>query len=211
MNILVVAAHPDDEVLGCGATIAALAEQGHRIGVAILGHNERVSHNDILNAHQILGIQAMWNCDYPCRKFDDYALLTIVQDLEAVIVHFAPQVIYTHFAGDLNIDHPITLKAVLTAARPMGGSVKKVYSFEVPSSTEWAFGQYNTFKPNVFFEISSENLQKKVAAMKAYTTEIRSEPHPRSELGIIGLAGMRGRTVGVNYAEAFQLIWEVQK
>ena len=224
MKILVIAAHPDDEVLGCGGTIARLS-QDCDIYTLILG--EGITSRDIsdeekkeelnelkkqLNeANKILGAKKVFFEDFPDNRFDTVPLLDIIKSIEKVIQKIKPDGIFTHHCRDLNIDHQITHKAVLTAVRPIGDySVKKILSFEVLSSTEWNYqNQNNVFIPNTYIDIS-ETLNKKLEAMEWYKTEIRDYPHPRSLEGIKILAKKRGLEVGLKYAEAFNLIRSVE-
>lgn len=202
MGALVIAAHPDDEVLGCGGIIAKSKD----INVLILSHNPRLNEKDIKKAHVLLGIKQALTHTYPDNEFDTVPLLNIVKTIEKVIFNIQPEIVYTHFGGDLNIDHRRVFEATMAAVRPMKENyVKKVYCYEVPSATEWAFGKLGEFVPNTFVDIS-EVLEKKLVAMEAYKTEIRDFPHPRSKEALIALAKWRGVTVGFKAAEAFELV-----
>lgn len=222
MKILVVAAHPDDEVLGCGGTIARYARDGHDVFVAILGEGEtsRRSAGEQVDEQKLealganakaaakaLGVSELITTHLPDNRFDSIPLLEVVKVVESLIDRLRPEVIFTHWAGDLNIDHVITHRAVMTATRGMtGGSVRELYAFEVPSSSEWAFGQFEgAFNPNVFLDISA-TLQHKLDAMNCYKSESRSFPHPRSHEALTALAQYRGSASGLDAAEAFQLI-----
>lgn len=221
MNVLVVAAHPDDEALGCGGTIARLAEDGHLVTIAILSRGIEARGPDheavtalgqhSLEAALLLGARHHHIYSFPDQQFDTMPFLKIVQAVEVLIESFRPQVIYTHCGSDLNTDHVLCHRAILTATRPTGGHlVERIYGFEVLSSTEWGFGQVVPhFQPNVFVEIT-DTLEVKIQAMLLYKTEIRTFPHPRSPEAVRALARLRGSTVGVHAAEAFQLIREVR-
>ncbi len=226
MTVLVIAAHPDDEVLGCGGTIARLVGEGHSVYVAILGEGitsrytqrEEASSQDILTleacSHRVarfLGIKELFGYQLPDNRFDTVPLLDIAKILENLIGKIQPHVIYTHHIGDLNIDHAVTCRAVLTAARPLPSSlVKEILSFEVPSSTEWAFNQLMpAFCPNVFVDITA-TLSQKFAAMEIYESETRPFPHPRSTKALQALASLRGSAVGLEAAEAFQQIRSIR-
>jgi LmbE family N-acetylglucosaminyl deacetylase len=227
VSVLVVAAHPDDEVLGCGGTIARLTSQGERVTTVILGEGATSRFTDRREADPTLVGDLRANAraaaaalgagepilkGLPDNRFDELPLLEVVQHVEAVIKETAPSVIYTHHPGDLNIDHQITFRAVLTATRPMQDtSVRDIYAFEVPSSTEWALQQlYPPFKPNVFVDIS-ESLEAKFKALQAYENEMREFPHPRSLQAIQATAQRWGSVAGVLAAEAFELIRSIRR
>ncbi len=215
-KVLIVAAHSDDEVLGCGGTIAKLTQQGNQVAVIFMtngvsSRNEKDELNKIqerkLNserAAEILGIAQITQCDYPDNCLDTVPLLHVTQSIEEELRKFQPEIVITHFANDLNIDHSTVARATLTATRPLAGlSVKKVLGFEVNSSTEWAFDAPH-FKPNYFVNIS-ETFSLKIDAMRAYERELRESPHPRSIEGIETLALLRGNSSGYQYAEAFKI------
>jgi len=224
-KILIIAAHPDDEVLGCGGIIAKYAES-KEIYIAILGEGissryqkrEKVSKEELSSLKKksqevgiFLGIRENLFFDLPDNQFDTIPFLKIVKKIEEVVKKIKPTIIYTHHIGDLNIDHRITFQAVLTATRPTNNcSVKEIYSFEVPSSTEWSFQKINnSFSPNVFENIS-DTINKKIEAMKIYKTEIREFPHPRSEEAILTVAKRWGLVAGFKYTEAFELIRSIK-
>ncbi|MBT6052731.1 MAG: PIG-L family deacetylase [Candidatus Scalindua sp.] len=214
-QILVVAAHPDDEVLGCAGTIARHVSDGDKVYVVFMsdGVTSRtgVESNEVevrkqaaKDASNILGmVQSPRFLGFPDNRMDTVALLDIVQTLEQVINEIEPEVVYTHHSGDLNIDHKITHQAVMTACRPQPGfCVREIYSFEVLSSTEWSTN--NPFIPNYFVDIS-DILELKISAIKAYNSELRLFPHARSIESIEALVKYRGASVGVHAAEAFRL------
>ena len=224
MNILIIAAHPDDEVLGCGGTIAKLSSNSD-VYTLILGEGitsrdipdelkkeevERLR-RDAESANEILGVKNVFFENFPDNKFDAISLLDIIKRIETYIQKIKPEVIYTHHYGDLNIDHQIVHRAVLTVIRPVGNnSVKKILAFEVLSSTEWNYqNQTNIFTPNTYIDIS-ETMNKKLEAMKCYKSEICDYPHPRSLEGIEILARKRGLEVGLVFAEAFCLVREIE-
>jgi LmbE family N-acetylglucosaminyl deacetylase len=221
-TILIIAAHPDDEVLGCGGTIAKLAQKGHDVYIAIIGegltsrYNQRENVDpDLVNelkdcsrqASQLLGAKEVFFHDFPDNRFDTVPLLEVIKRIEKLIESVRPQVIYTHHGGDLNIDHVVTHRAVLTATRPSAShKINEIYAFEVPSSTEWAFGQFApAFRSNVFVDIGN-TLEIKIRAMQIYESEVQLFPHPRSINALKSLAQIRGSTVGLSSAEAFELI-----
>ena len=219
-SILILAAHPDDEVLGCGGTIAKLADEGAIVRVAFFadGLSSRseiqAAQQEELNARRtaaqkacdILGVKSVSFGDFPDNRMDTIPLLNIAQAVEALIATHQPEMVFTHHAGDVNIDHRRLHEAVVTACRPQRGHpVKTVLSFEVPSSTEWQLsGSAPAFVPNWFVDISA-TLERKLAALEAYAAELRVWPHPRSRQGVAHLAHWRGATVGVDAAAAFIL------
>ena len=205
MKVLVVASHPDDEVLGCGGTIAKHVANGDEVSVLIMtqGREGGEIPDAAEAANSILGATFLWLDDYPDNKMDTIPLLDVVKSVEYFIDNLKPDIVYTHHAGDLNIDHRITHQAVMTACRPLPGcSVKTILCFEVPSSTEWGQG----FEPNWFVDITEfEFLGKKYDALDAYGSEMRDFPHPRSHRAVLNLGRLRGATVGVEMAEAFMV------
>lgn len=223
---LVVAAHPDDEVLGCGGTIAGLAADGVDVHVAFLadGVGARGPSQDeqrqalearrgaAAAAARILGVRSLSFDDLPDNRLDVVPLLDITQRVEALVSRHAPDTVFTHHAGDLNIDHRRVHQAVVTACRPQQKHpVRTVLAFEVPSSTEWQPpGSGEPFAPTSFVDIG-HTLAKKLAALDAYAAELRSWPHPRSLAGVEALARWRGATVGCEAAEAFVLVRHVHR
>jgi LmbE family N-acetylglucosaminyl deacetylase len=226
MNSLIIAAHPDDEVLGCGGTIARFTNEMKDVFVAILGegitsrYNKR-EHADVSTLEtlrnsskrvsEFLGVKELFLYDLPDNRFDTIPLLDIVKIIEALIDKVKPSTIFTHHGGDLNIDHSIIHRATLTATRPVAGqSIKQVYAYEVPSSTEWAFDQFSqVFRPNVFIDIGT-TLEKKIKAMELYESEVHPFPHPRSPEALRALAMRWGAAAGLEAAEAFDLIREIR-
>ncbi len=226
MRVLVIAAHPDDEVLGCGGTIARLAREGHEVSIAILGEGltaryRKREHADHTLLSQLrarcqqvadmLGAKEIVTHGFPDQRLDTVALLEVVKTVEDDVAKFSPEVVYTHHGGELNVDHQITHRAVLTATRPtQGHSVREVYAFEVPSSTEWAFEQFKpVFRPNTFVNIA-DTLEVKLRAMAHYETEARRFPHPRSPEALEAIACRWGSIAGCPAAEAFELIRAVR-
>ena len=218
-KVLVIAAHPDDEVLGCGATIKRLVETGAEVFTLILSAGkssredddisteQRELKNEMLEANRSLGVKEVYTADFPDNAFDSVPLLKIVKRIEEVKDALKPNMMFTHHIGDMNIDHQITHGAVLTATRPMAGEVvKEVLSFEVPSSTEWnSFSKESIFVPNVFYDVT-KSIDDKIAAMAIYKSELRDYPHPRSLEYIGDIAKVWGAKIGVGRAEAFCLV-----
>ncbi len=217
--VLVVAAHPDDEVLGCGGTIARHVAEGDAVHVvfmadgvtsrsALANSSEQQARNaSAYRACEILGANEPVFLGFPDNRMDTLALLDIVQALEKEIQTIQPDIVYTHHYGDLNIDHRITHQAVMAACRPQGNySVKTILCFEVPSSTEWQTpNSGQVFEPNWFVNIS-DTLETKMKALQAYHEEMRSPPHSRSIENVVRISALRGANIGIEYAEAFQLL-----
>ena len=222
-NVLVIAAHPDDEILGCGGTIARLSKQGSTVNILILAEgitsrdkvrNRSKRQNQIENlrkqgklASKDVGAKSITFLDYPDNRIDTVPLLNIVKDIEENILKFKPDTIFTHFDNDMNIDHTITNKATLTAARPKPGSkVKKIYAYEIMSSTY--YNPSANFIPN--FHVNIDKFIKiKLRALKRYKGEMEKFPHPRSLEAITALSKFRGSNIGFNNAESFKLLREI--
>ncbi len=224
--VLVVAAHPDDEILGCGGTAARLVHEGREVYFAILGEGITSRHENreaadperssLLHRHAraaaaAVGVKDVFLYKLPDNRLDTVPLLQVVKIVEDVIEKLKPEIIYTHHPGDLNVDHGVIHRAVLTATRPMAGQpVREIYAFEVPSSTEWAFGSLQpAFRPNVFVDVSA-TLDTKIAAMACYETETREFPHPRSTETLRAAAMRWGSVAGCNAAEAFELVRSIR-
>lgn len=222
-TILVVAAHPDDEILGVGGTAARHVAEGDAVYALILGegqtsrgaHREDTGrevvdelHKNTLESAEVIGFRDVFFADFPDKRFDHVDLLDIVKAVEQRIQELQPQIVYTHYSGDLNVDHQYTARAVLTAARPIGScSVEEIYAFETLSSTEWNFdySAQPAFCPNVFVDIAGY-YQQKEQAMNCYVSELCAFPHPRSLAGMDVLSRTRGMAAGMERAEAFMLI-----
>lgn len=213
-TVLVVAAHTDDEALGCGGTIARHVSEGDAVYAVFMADGvtsrSETDLSDIQNrnhaaesAREILGITQNFYLGLPDNRLDSLPLLEVIQLLEPIIRQLQPEVVYTHHHGDLNLDHKITHQAVLTACRPIpGSSVKEFYAFEVMSSTEWGAPTAQPFIPNHFVDISAQ-LEKKLKSLHAYREEMRASPHSRSIEHTIALCEHRGASMGVQTAEAF--------
>jgi len=225
-TMLTIVAHPDDEILGVGGTLAKYINDGDEVYCLILGEGmtsrnkkredteqEKLEelHNDTLKAAEIIGFKDVFFSNFPDNRFDSVDLLDIIKEIEKYIVKINPDIIYTHHHGDLNIDHQKTFEAVLTACRPVGEyNIKEIYAFETPSSTEWNFSYGdNSFNPNVFVDIT-ETIDKKLKAMGCYQSEIRDYPHPRSIEALKTISKKWGTVVGKEYVEAFELVRQVK-
>ena len=220
MNILFVVAHPDDEVLGAGATIHKLVKEGHKIAVATLANHAaaRVNLSDTLSADQekafsIMGVQKAYGADFPNIQMNTVPHLKLVQFIESCIEDWKADSIYTHHPSDTNNDHVMTSYAAQAASRLFQRregvpALKQFIYMEVPSSTEWSFdSSANRFAPNMFVEVGKEGVEVKLKALEAYTGVMRPYPHPRSVEAIQGLAAYRGVQAGCNYAEAFECVF----
>jgi len=226
MNVLVIAAHPDDEVLGCGGTMARLAKDGHDVFVVILGEGitsrfnqrEQADAAQIADLHghshkvgKLLGAKDVVLASLPDNRFDTVPLLDVVKIIEDLVKKLRPQTVYTQHGGDLNVDHVVTFRATLIATRPMSDCpVRSVYAYPVASSSEWAFQQFSpAFAPNLFVDVG-ETLETKIKAMQLYESEARLFPHPRSPEALRAAAHHWGSNVGVSAAEPFQIIREIR-
>lgn len=228
-NVLVICAHPDDEILGCGSMMARITRiDGQKISIGYLsyGITSRQTNDNLAefekekvkdrarNAIETLtGIpkhelkKHLKFANFPDNKFDTVPLLDIVKQIETWIQEIKPDVIFTHSQKDLNIDHCLTHRAVLTATRPIKGNhmVNTIYSFSIPSSTEWTFGAHGMFTPNIFLEITGMT-EIKIKALQCYDTEIRQFPHPRSKEYLHFQAFYIGSIIGVDEAEGYEMV-----
>lgn len=221
-TILVVAAHPDDEILGVGATIAKHVKNGDDAYALILGEGQtsRTStreetnpcvveelHKNSVSASKIIGYKEIYFENFPDNRFDQVDLLDIVKVVEKYIARIQPDIVYTHHKGDLNIDHQYTFRAVMTGTRPVNNyCVKEIYCFETVSSTEWNFSYGDdAFNPDTFVNIE-DTFETKIRAMKHYKSELGEFPHPRSLKSLDISARRWGTVTGMKYAEAFETL-----
>lgn len=220
MNILFVVAHPDDEVLGAGATIQKLVKEGHKIAVATLvsSAGARANLSDTLGADQekafsILGVHKAYGADFPNIQMNTVPHLKLVQFIEKCIEDWKAEIIYTHHPSDTNNDHVMTSYAAQAALRLFQRktgipALKQFIYMEVLSSTEWSLdSSANRFSPNMYVEVGKDGIEVKLQALAAYTGVMRPYPHPRSEEAIEGLAAYRGAQAGCSYAEAFESVF----
>ena len=224
-KIMVVAAHPDDEILGCGGTLIKLRKQGYNVQCIFLADGE--SSRNIKDKNKLL--KNIKNREYqaskvskllkfkrpkffrlPDNKIDSIPLIKIIKIIEKEIKIFKPSIIFTHSQADLNVDHSLLCKAVLTATRPFSKTfVKKIASFEVASNSELYFSNNKKFfRPNLFCDITKE-IKLKLRALKIYKNEIRKAPHARSIKGLENLAKYRGSQSGTKFSEAFEFLRDI--
>lgn len=227
IKLLVVAAHPDDEILGCGGTVAKLVKKNHEAHVVIVSQgitsrylklgtkqsNEKLLNlkKSALKANKVLGVKTVSFLDFPDNRLDDICLLDIVKKLEQIIKKINPEIIFTHNSTDLNIDHKIVFDALMTACRPLPMSkIKKILSFEVLSSTDWGSGSNNDFfNPNYYVDVH-KTLNLKLRALKEYKSEMKKWPHARSIETVKALAKFRGSSMGIKAAESFKLVRNIE-
>ncbi|MFS0864582.1 PIG-L deacetylase family protein [Fredinandcohnia sp. 179-A 10B2 NHS] len=222
MSYLVVVAHPDDEVLGAGATMYKLAREGHSVNVCILSgevnaRNFRPTteelNEDVNNSMNILGVDRVITGNFPNIEFNNAGHLKLVQFIEGAILETNADVVFTHHPADLNNDHLHTSMACQAAVRLFQrrndvAPLKELLFMEVPSSTEWGLNKaMNQFSPNTFLEVGELSVDKKIEALAQYRGVMRDYPHPRSKEAIKGLAAYRGGQSGMVYAEAFESVF----
>jgi LmbE family N-acetylglucosaminyl deacetylase len=225
MSVLCIAAHPDDEVLGAGGTLARHAAEGEDVHVCILSDGVTSRYDNPENATEEMEQRrdrARRACEtlgatvslhgFPDNQFDTVPLLDIVQTIEEEIVTHNPQVIYTHHYGDLNIDHELVCRATVTATRPLANSrIKRVLAFETLSATEWSVpSPENVFQPTSFVDVS-EYIEPKIDALQVYESELQEPPHPRTVETVIENTSVWGSKAGFPSAEAFELLREVKR
>jgi LmbE family N-acetylglucosaminyl deacetylase len=221
MNVLAVIAHPDDEILGCGATFRLLADQGHRVVTCVLSGDADARHErpELARLHglatqcaHMVGITDSRRHSFKNIQLNTVAHLDLVKVIEQSILEFQPEWVFTHHPGDLNVDHRVCWEATMSAvmlpqrlSRPLPPTlIKKVFLFEVPSSTDWAPAPFPAFQPNAYFDVTRA-METKLAALRAFEGALKPYPHARSEENVRALASVRGGAVGVPYAEAFFL------
>jgi LmbE family N-acetylglucosaminyl deacetylase len=225
MSVLCVAAHPDDEVLGAGGTLARHAADGDDVHVCILSDGVTSRYDDTSaadaeierrrqraeRAADILGATVSFY-GYPDNSFDTVPLLDIVQTVEKEISDHDPNTVYTHHYGDLNIDHELTCRATITATRPLPNSgIERVLAFETLSASEWSTPEpTNAFQPNSFVSVGDQ-LKTKLDALEVYQNEIQEQPHPRNKQTVRKNTQVWGKKSGVDAAEPFELLRELRR
>lgn len=223
-NILILAPHADDEVLGCGATIGKKVEEGSDVYVAIMtnahvGYPERYDEDGIfqvrgeaLKAHELLGIRKTLFYDFPAPKLDQYPSCEIAETITSIIRTYCIDSVYLPWKGDSHVDHKVIFSAGMVACRPTSGcSVKAVFAYETLSETEWAYplaSEY--FIPNYYESLSKEQFERKLAAMSCILSQLREYPESRSLKGLESLARLRGVTISTELAEAFMLLRKIE-
>ena len=221
MNYLIVVAHPDDEVLGAGATIHKLVKDGHQVDVCILCADvqarafrpeDKALKNDMNESLNVLGVRQCYEGNFPNVEMNTVAHIRLVQFIEQAIMETSPDVIITHHSADTNNDHLHTSLACQAAARlfqrrPEIKAIQELWFMEVPSATDWSSNTaMNRFTPNTYVEVGKEGVTAKIKALSAYQGVMRPYPHSRSEEVIWGLAAQRGGESGCYYAEAFECV-----
>lgn len=218
MRMLVIAAHPDDEVLGCGGYIARYSEQ-NEVFTAIVteGCSAQYKGRDVkeiikqkkksaFEAGRLLGVKRVVFGDFPDMKLDTVSHVDLNRFLSNTIQKVRPDLILTHHPGDVNLDHRLVFQSTMVAARPIGGRAPDLLLYETPSATEWqSYDNKTAFIPNVFIDIS-DTLGLKIEALKCYDVELRSYPHPRSEEGLRAYASFRGLAAGLEAAEGYRML-----
>ncbi len=220
MNYLFVVAHPDDEVLGAGATIHKLVNKGNGVAVAIMSNHAAARANrsgtlseDEEAAMEIIGVKKVYRADFPNIKMNTVPHLELVQYIEGCVEDWKAEAIFTHHPSDTNIDHQETSRAAVAACRLFQRKdgvpqLRELAYMEVPSSTEWSLNSAeNRFTPNFFMEVGKTGVDKKIEALTAYKGVMRPYPHPRSKEALTGLAAYRGAQAGCEYAEAFECVF----
>jgi len=210
-RVLVIAAHPDDELLGCGGTVALHAQNGDSVWSVIMcegGSLRNVNQSDKGEHHanlaaKVLGVKKVCLLNFPDQRLDTFTLTDIVTPLEKIVAELKPNIVYCQFGGDINRDHELLFKALMVAVRPTVTCIEAVYAFDTASSTEWAFPR--SFIPDTWVDISS-TLDKKLEAMSCYKSELREYPHPRSIEGLKYKAHSWGNQACMNAAEVFMTI-----
>ena len=215
-RVLIIAAHPDDELLGSGGTIKKLINHGYHVITVIIAKGRKEEEQNmklnVIKANQHLGVEETIFLEYPNLLLETFPLHVITKEIESLVAKHKPAIIFTHHYGDINMDHQILFQAVLTAVRPLpGNKAIELLCFETVSSSEWS-QQTNdkSFKPNYYVDIT-DTIDQKLEALQFYDVEMRPFPHPRSYKGVKHLAQVRGMTIGVENAEAFEIIRRIWK
>lgn len=223
-NVLVLAPHPDDEVLGCGGTICKLTSAGYDVFVAILTNASKTDpakytkekllnvRNEAKLAGECLGVKSFFFEDFPAPALDQYPGYKMAESISKIIIETKANTLYIPFRGDIHSDHKAIFDAAMVAARPVGNyTVNKIYAYETLSETEWAYPfAGESFVPTVFEKLDMKSFNVKLDAMNCYKSQLRSFPNSRSLEALEALAKFRGSTVGTERAEAFMLIRDIK-
>jgi LmbE family N-acetylglucosaminyl deacetylase len=215
-RVLVVAAHPDDEVLGCGGTVALHVRAGDHVTSVIVCEGESLRYGtegvgqsgDMARAARTLGVADVRTLKFPDQRLDTLSLVEVITPLEQIVRDVRPQVVYCQYGGDINLDHQQLFRALLVATRPVEEFIEAVYAFDTASSTEWAYPR--TFIPDTWVDISA-TLETKLAAMACYKSEVREYPHPRSIEGLRNRARAWGNQCCLDAAEVFMTVRRVMR
>lgn len=225
-RVLIVAAHPDDEILGCGAMISKYRRNGVVFRIVFVAEGSSCRFDDpsetlvgaaikqrtdsAIRAMQLLGIEDFEFHNLPCGRLDQVPIIDINKIIEKAVRDFDPDTVFTHSPSDVNNDHQIVFRSTMMATRPGAQNhVARLLSYEIPSSSEWFYS--SLFTPNFFEKITEQDLLQKCAALNCYESEIRPFPFPRSEQGLRALAMFRGMQAGFNLAEAFRIVREFRQ
>lgn len=207
-RVLIIAAHPDDELLGCGGTIVCHTNVGDTVKSIIVCEGESMRGQDnsskisaTMEASRILGVSETICLSLPDQHLDSLSLVDVINPIEKIVKDFKPNIVYTHFKNDINRDHQIIFQASMVALRPKVRYLEKIYSFYTVSSSEWNYPY--AFIPDTFMELDEEVVDKKIKAFSCYDTEICEYPHPRSMEGLKNLAAFTGNQCCMKYAEGF--------
>ncbi len=215
-NILIIATHPDDEILGCGGVAALHAQKGDKVCSVVVceGESHRYKNMDVgqqehaEQAADILGVTEVRMLGLPDQRLDQLSLVEVITPIESIVREIRPGTIYCQYGGDINQDHKIVFDATLIATRPVEEYIETIYAYDTASSTEWAYPR--TFIPDTWIDISSV-IEKKMDAMKCYQTELNEFPHPRSIDGLRLKAGAWGVQCCLESAEVFMTIRRIIK
>lgn len=215
-RVLVIAAHPDDELLGCGGTVALHARAGDHVTSVVVCEGESLRYGPegvgqarhMRCAAEALGVTDVRGLGFPDQRLDTFTLTDVIAPLEAVVREVRPTIVYTQYGGDVNRDHQLLFQAVLVATRPVERHVRSVYAFDTASSTEWAYPR--TFVPDTWVDISA-TLEAKLRAMACYESEVRDYPHPRSLRALEHRARAWGNQVLLDAAEVFMTVRRVHR
>lgn len=220
MKVLAIAAHPDDELLGLGGTLARHAAEGDDVTCVVASEGASTRYGDGAAvelqlageaAAKVLGVREIRFLGLPDQQLDTQPILSVIQAVERIVDDVAPDIVYGHHWGDVNRDHRVIAEAIMVACRPIGERFpRSVYLFETPSSTEWSWPDPNAaFVPNHFVDISP-TIERKLEAMACYTSEVRPAPHPRSLEALRSRAAYWGQVITRPYAEAFVVARQVR-